>query len=71
MTDLPFDLLGYIDDRRAALRDSSPCSVCGHPEPARLNEDSCSECDGSADRLRQIVIEDTGGYVVVADVEAR
>ncbi len=66
--DIPIDFRAYVDDRRYALRDSSPCPVCGHPDPARLNVDGCSECDGSAERLRPVVIEDHDGYVVTADM---
>jgi hypothetical protein len=58
---IPIDWRAYVDDRRAALKHSSPCVTCGSPDPAQLFVEGCSDCRGP------IVIEDHGGYVVVAE----
>ena len=62
---VPIDFRAYVDDVRKARRESSPCETCGSPDPGRLFVNGCSDCKGN-----QIVVEDHGLWMLVAEVES-
>ena len=72
------DLRAMADFRRDELKHSSACAGCGSLEPARIVGRTCSDCAEFPRcaihhgwlpcRSCEVVIEDHGAYVVVAEV---